>query len=307
MSRRSALVTGATGVLGRRVVLRLVRAGLDVTGVARSEEKATEVRRAGATPIALDLFDADAVRRAVDGKDVVVSLATAIPPGSSATRKQAWAINHRLRREASGNLSRAAIACGTPRLIQESITLVYAHGGDRVLTESAPLRPTWVTASALDAERHAAACTEAGGTGVVLRFGGFCGFDSHPTQGAIQAARGGWAMAVGARDRFLSPITTDDAAQAVVAALDVPAGIYNVVDDEPVTRAEYFRALAEALGVGPLRFPPAAMAWLMGPKLAMLSWSHRVSNAAFAGATGWRPAYPDVRRGWPAVVAGGGS
>jgi len=306
MSRRSVLVTGATGVLGRRVVPRLVSAGLDVTAVARSTEKAKDVQRAGATPITLDLFDAAAVRRAVEGKDVVINLATAIPPGNSASRKQAWANNHRLRREASCNLSRAAIACGTPRMIQESITLVYAHGDDRVLAESAPLRPTWVTASALDAERHATACTEAGGAGVVLRFGGFYGFDSHHTQGAIAAARRGWAMCVGARARFLSPITTDDAAQAVVSALDVPAGIYNVVDDVPVTRDEYFRELAGALGVGPLKFPPAAMAWLMGPKLAMLSWSHRVTNAAFVHATGWRPAYPDVGRGWPAVIARAG-
>lgn len=46
--------TGATGVLGRRAVRRLVEAGHEVTGVARSPEKAEELRALGATPARVD-------------------------------------------------------------------------------------------------------------------------------------------------------------------------------------------------------------------------------------------------------------
>ena len=59
------LVTGATGVLGRRVVPLLVAAGHDVTAVARGHADA--LRAAGAAPIELDLFARGAVARAVGG------------------------------------------------------------------------------------------------------------------------------------------------------------------------------------------------------------------------------------------------
>jgi NAD(P)-dependent dehydrogenase (short-subunit alcohol dehydrogenase family) len=73
-------VTGATGAVGRPAVRQLVAAGHEVTAVARTDAKATEVERAGARARRVDLFDAADVRQAVAGHDVVVNLATHIPP-----------------------------------------------------------------------------------------------------------------------------------------------------------------------------------------------------------------------------------
>ena len=50
-------VAGATGVLGRATVPRLVAAGHDVRGAARSPEKADQLRAQGAEPVTVDLFD----------------------------------------------------------------------------------------------------------------------------------------------------------------------------------------------------------------------------------------------------------
>src|SRR5688572_24059492 len=72
-------VAGATGVVGWRSVRQLVAAGHDVTAVARTPEKAEQVRALGADPVAVDLFDAGAVAAAVRGHAVVVNLATHIP------------------------------------------------------------------------------------------------------------------------------------------------------------------------------------------------------------------------------------
>ena len=83
-------VAGATGVLGKRAVARLVAEGHEVTGVARSEQKAQLLRRLGAAPVAVDVFDAAAVRDAVAGHDVVMNLATHIPPLSKAAAPGAW-------------------------------------------------------------------------------------------------------------------------------------------------------------------------------------------------------------------------
>jgi nucleoside-diphosphate-sugar epimerase len=116
-------------------------------------------------------------------------------------------------------------------------------------------------------------------------------------------ARRRLALTLGRRDGYLSAITTDDAAAAVVAALDATAGTYNVVDDKPLTRREHFDALGRALGVRKLRIPPAIAAKVGGSKTEMLARSQRVSNERFKKETGWAPRYVSAREGWPAVLA----
>ena len=119
---QKVFVTGATGVLGRRVVPALVGAGHAVTAVVRSEAKASAARAAGATPVHVDLFDRDAIRTAIAGHDCVAHLATHIPSGPSAVRKAAWRINDTLRRDAAAAIAGAVVDAGIGRLIQESIT-----------------------------------------------------------------------------------------------------------------------------------------------------------------------------------------
>ncbi|MEY2455437.1 MAG: hypothetical protein QOK06_531, partial [Acidimicrobiaceae bacterium] len=92
-------VAGATGVLGRATVPRLIEAGHEVTGVARSPEKAAQLVAQGARPVEVDLFDPAAVRATVQDHDAVVHMATSIPPLTKCWRTMAWATNDRLRRE----------------------------------------------------------------------------------------------------------------------------------------------------------------------------------------------------------------
>jgi nucleoside-diphosphate-sugar epimerase len=118
----------------------------------------------------------------------------------------------------------------------------------------------------------------------------------------IDAVRRGWSPVPGPGASFLSSVALDDAATAVVAALAAPAGVYNVVEDEPVRRREYADALAAPLGVSPPRLLPAAAAWALGSLGEMLSRSLRISNRKLRAATGWAPRYPNVHVGWPAVL-----
>ena len=302
-SRTKVFVAGATGVLGKRTVRRLVEAGHDVTGAVRSDAKAKLLEGLGATPAHVDLFDADAVRAAVAGHDVVCNLATRIPPTAHAARSAAWADNDRIRREASRHLVDGALATGARCFVQESITFLYADAGERWIDEDDPVDAPAFTRSTLEAQAQAERFTAAGGTGVVLRFALFYGPDSHHTLDAVRLARRHLAATFGRRDAYMSSITTDDAATAVVAALGAAAGVYNVADDEPLTRRDHFDALARALGVRALRFAPAVARKVGGSKSEMLARSQRVSNERFKKATGWAPAYPSAHEGWPAVVA----
>jgi nucleoside-diphosphate-sugar epimerase len=296
-----AFVAGATGVLGRRAVARLVAAGIEVTGAARSGGNEDLLRALGAAPRRVDLFDRDALVGAVAGHDVVLNLATAVPTGERAADPSAWQMHHRIRREASHNLVDAALEAGAPRYVQESIALLYADGGDRLLDESASVEAVATTSSALDAEAEAARFAGRGGEGVVLRFATFYGPDSAHTLEEIGAARDGVAAMFGPAGAYRSSVTTDDAAEAVVAALRAPGGTYNVVDDRPLRRSEFVAALAAAFGLEPLALPRHPD---LPGELAFLMRSQRVANDAFRAATGWAPASPSAWEGWRAVAAG---
>jgi nucleoside-diphosphate-sugar epimerase len=286
-------VAGATGVLGRRAVPQLVDAGHEVTGVARGPAKAALLRTLGAVPVTVDLFDQAAVVAAVAGHDVVCNLATHIPDLRRASLPGARDETSRLRTEAARNLVDAALAAGARRYVQESIAFLYPDSGDAWIDEDAVLVDGPLAGPGRAAEAQAARFTAEGGTGVVLRFGLFYGAGASHTADQLRVAASGVAPALGRRDSFTPMVHLDDAATAVVAALRAPAGTYNVVEDEPATKAEQAEALATALGTVAPRLLPAGAARVAGTRAAHMARSQRVSNRRFRDATGWAPAYPD--------------
>lgn len=293
-------VSGATGVLGRRVVAALVATGADVTAVARRPATRAALAALGVRPVELDLFDPPAVHAAVSGHDVVCNLATAIPVGERANAASAWEANDRLRRDGSRNLVDAALSAGASRYVQESVAFVYADGGERFLDESAAVDPASTTSASLVAEAEAARFAELGGTAIALRFGQFYGFDSGHTVQAIDLALAGAPVELGPESAYRSPITTDDAASAVMSALHAPSGVYNIVDDRPLRRAEHVDALAHALGV---RTPTVrSLTPELPSSFSVMLRSQRVSNRRFKEATGWQPQSPSAWEGWAFVI-----
>ena len=296
-------VTGATGVVGRRAIPLLIAAGHEVTAVGRNPDKRRQLERAGAQAVALDLFSPVEVRIAVVGHDAVINLATHIPPGMRALLPSLWHENDRLRRAASAILAEAALAGGARRFIQESFAPIYPDSGDRWIDESTALAPVKFNRSVLDAERAAGAFSAGGGARIVLRFGAFYGPDAAHVLDLIKMARRGWAPMPGPPQSFISSVSHDDAASAAVAALGASAGVYNVVDDEPMAHRDYVDSLAAALGVPPPRLPPPWATRLFGSIGELLARSLRISNRKFTQETGWQPKYRSVREGWPAVLA----
>ncbi len=297
-------VTGATGVVGRRLVPILREKGHEVTAVVHGAAGRLGLERQGARPIDLDLFDAAAVRAAVAGHDVIVNLATHIPKSTMRMMlRGAWRENDRLRRVASATLVDAAIDANVPRLVQESFAPAYPDRGDRWIDETIPLSPVSYNLSLADAEASADRFTRRGRAGVVLRFGAFYGPDAMQTIEMVRWVRKGWAPLPGDPAAFVSSVSHDDAATATASAIALPAGIYNVVDDEPVSRRAFVDSMADALGVASPKFPPAWTRLLFGSLGEMLSRSVRISNRKLRGATGWSPRYASVRQGWPDVMA----
>lgn len=104
------LFAGATGVIGRWTVPRLIADGHEVRAVARNDAAHTWLASLGAQPIRANLFRPAEVALAVEGVDAVINMATAIPRHDKMTKRDSWMINDRLRSEATQILVDAAIA-----------------------------------------------------------------------------------------------------------------------------------------------------------------------------------------------------
>ena len=295
-------VTGATGVVGAHAVPLLLTKGHAVTAIGRSDAKRAQLEAAGATAVALDIFDRAAAREALRGYDVLINLATHMPRSTvRMLLPWQWRENDRIRREGSAALVDAAIATGVSRFIQESFAPIYEDGGEGWIDEIAPVRPAPYNHTVLDAERSAARFAAFGGTGIVLRFAAFYGPDQILRE-IVKVVRNGLSPLLGSPNAYWSSIAHADAAAATVALLDAPSGLYNICDDDPLTRREWAGVVAAAIGAAPPKAAASSVATLGGKTAELLSRSQRISNGKLKGATGWQPIWPSAREGLPAAI-----
>ena len=124
-------VTGASGVLGRGLALRLLSQGHDVVGIARHRPESWS---SAADFVAADIRDADAVRRAVAGAEVVAHCAWAEIPGHDDP------ISHQVNIGGTRNVLDAMAETGARRIVFASTAHVYG-GGDAPKTEHDAITP----------------------------------------------------------------------------------------------------------------------------------------------------------------------
>lgn len=107
--RRTALVTGATGYIGGRLVPKLLEAGFDVRVLVRDRSRVSDVPWASQVEIVVgDLIDNDSLSPAVRGVQVVYYLAHAMGAGGDFERAE---------KDAAMNLARAARAAKVERIV----------------------------------------------------------------------------------------------------------------------------------------------------------------------------------------------
>jgi nucleoside-diphosphate-sugar epimerase len=295
-------VTGGTGAIGRYAVPALVAAGHQVSALARSESKAQTLRDHAVTPVNVSLFDAGALEAAFISHDAVINLASALPSTAKFMLRSAWADCERVRTEGSAAVVDAALRARVPRLVQESVAMIYRDAADTWIDEAAPVDHYPIATGNHAAEASAGRFAARGGHAVVLRFGIFYGRGAAHSEQLMALARRHLAFRPGPADTYVSSIHLADAAGAVVAALECPAGTYNVVDDEPVTKRDNVAAMAAAVGVAPWFTGPGRLGLLLGDRLTSMSRSLRVSNARLRAQTQWRPRYQSVREGYRAMA-----
>jgi nucleoside-diphosphate-sugar epimerase len=310
-------VAGATGALGRQLLPRLAERGHEVTGMTRSESKAPLIRELGGRPAVADALAAESVAQAVARAEpeVIVHQLTAIPHALDMRHfARDFEQTNRLRTEGTDHLLAAGRALGVRRFVAQGNTNVYARVGGPVKAEEDPLdaSPPDQLRAASEAMRHVeAAVTEAGWTeGVVLRYGAFYGpgtnFSLGPEGAMVDAIRKRQVPLVGDGGGVWSFVHIEDAAEATVRAVEGRGrGVFNVVDDEPATVAEWLPAAAEAVGARSPRRIPRWLARLLAGEFAtvMMTELRGASNAKARRELGWAPRYATWRQGFATGLA----
>ena len=218
-------LAGASGAIGRRLTPLLLQAGHDVIGMTRSAEAARALEAAGVRPVIVDVYDADALKRAAIAvrPDVVMHQLTDLPRIFDERELAAqYPRNARIRIEGTRNLVAAATAAGARRFIVQSVAFAYAPGREPHV-ETDPLnlvdgaRLVTVKAAA-DMEKRV---LDSGLEAVVLRYGLFYG-------------PGTWSEGPARKPS----LHIDAAAQAALLAVRHGNGVYNVADDDGTVSIE---------------------------------------------------------------------
>jgi nucleoside-diphosphate-sugar epimerase len=176
-------IAGATGVVGRHLVPKLISAGHSVIGLTRTTAKTEALVELGAEAVVADALDAWAVERAVASSrpDVVLNELTDI--GAAADYRhfdRAFARTNELRTRGTDHLLAAARKAGVRRFIAQSFCgWPFAREGERVKSEADELDPDppHELHRSLAALRYLEQCVSSSPDveGIVLRYGYFYG------------------------------------------------------------------------------------------------------------------------------------
>lgn len=283
------LIVGC-GYVGIELGRQLAAAGHGVSGMRRSGSADAALRAAGITPVAGDITRVADLLPLRGRFDWVVDCVSS-SHGDAGDYRAVY-------RDGMRNLVEAFAGTGLRALVYTSSTGVYGQGDGGWVDEDSATEPSAETSRVLvEAERVLLGAAGPGFPARVLRVAGIYG----PGRGHLfrQFLRGEARMS--AADRWMNMVHRDDVAGAVRVVLErgEPGGVYNAVDDEPVTQGDFLRWLASRTG---LPVPPAGEPQAAGKRG---DTNKRISNRRLRQGLGWVPAYPTFREGYAAMLQAG--
>jgi len=133
----------------------------------------------------------------------------------------------------------------------------------------------------------------------VLRLPGIYG----PERSVLDRVRAGQAHRIDLPEQVFSRVHVDDIVSGVVAALDAPAGAYNLADDLPASQNAVIEDACRLLGVEPPPLLSLEAANLSAQARAFYAENRRVANGKARRVLGWQPRYPTYHDGLRALNA----
>ena len=242
-----ALVTGASGMLGSRLVEFLIADGWNVRAFMRATSDDSVVAAAGADVHRGDIADAESLRRATKGCSVVFH-AAALVPGSGASEEEF----HRVNVDGTRNVMETAGDIGVCRVVHVStVNTIAGQPGIMVDENAGPpadahrgYDASKITAEALALE-HASERLDV----VVVNPAVMFGPRSRYTGRIIELFLRGRLPILPAPGRRMSFAFVDDAARGCLLAMERgQSGQRYILAGKPVTLGEFIGELALASG-----------------------------------------------------------
>ena len=242
-------LTGATGLIGPRLVQLLARRGDEVTVLTRDPRKASSALPGVEAVRWADPERDPAPADALAGRDVVVHLA-----GEPVAQR--WSDDAKRRILSSRELGTrnlvAGMAAAEPRpgvLVSASAVGYYGPRGDERVTEADGPGSDFLAGVCVEWEREALAAQELGVRVAVLRTGIVLDGSAGALKTMLTPFKLGVGGPVGGGDQYMPWVHVDDVAGMYVRAIDDAAwsGPVNVSAPEPVTNREFSKALGRAL------------------------------------------------------------
>jgi len=242
-------VTGATGLIGTRLVAALARRGDEVTVLSRDPERARGRLGSGIEAARWDPLHEPAPTAALAGRDGVVHLA-----GEAVAQRWSAAAKERIRvsRESGTANLVAGLRSADPRpgaLVSASAVGYYGPRGDEQVSESEPPGEDFLAQVCVAWERAAQVAEELGVRVAIVR----TGIVLDPHGGALAKMlppfRAGVGGPVAGGEQWMPWIHVDDLVGLYLAALDGPDwdGPLNGSAPEPARNRDFARALGRAL------------------------------------------------------------
>ncbi len=283
------LIVGC-GYIGLPLGAELVREGHEVFGLRRSAVAENELKAAGIHPLIGDVTKPETLAKLPRPFDWVVNCVAA---GGSVENYR------RIYLEGNQNLVSWLADSPPKKFVYTSSTSVYGQNDGLVVTEDTPAEPAEETSKILvETEKLLlAAVAEHKFPAMILRVAGIYG----PERGhCFKQFLCGEARIEGDGSRFLNMIHRDDVVGCIIAALKSgrAGGIYNAVDNEPVSQLHFFQWLATALGK-PL---PPSVSEDAGMVRKRGVTNKRVSNRKLKVELGYQFKHPDFRSGYGAEI-----
>ena len=123
-----------------------------------------------------------------------------------------------------------------------------------------------------------------------------------PGRSALDRVFAGNAHRIDLPGQVFSRAHVDDIARGVVAALDAPAGAYNLSDDHPCSQNAVIEEACRLLGISPPPLQTLDEAGLSPMALGFYAENRRIANGKGKRVLGWRPHYPTFREGLRALA-----
>jgi uncharacterized protein (TIGR01777 family) len=283
-------ISAASGLIGSALAAGLAADGTEVLRLVRRPARS-------AAEISWDPAGRGLDPARLAGVDAVVHLSGA--PIAAGRWTPARKAEIRASRIGSTAILASALAAADPRpaaLVCASATGYYGDTGDRVTDESSPPGSGFLADLVRDWEAAAGPAREAGIKVTHCRSGLVLSRDGGILHRLLPPFRLGLGAKIGEGQQYFSWISREDEVRAIRFLLeDAQAdGAYNLTAPEPVTNADFTRALATALHrPALLALPRVALQVALGEVAGELLGSQRVIPARLAAA-GFGFEHPDI-------------